>query len=119
MKHRIKKRTLSRKAPHRAALLKALTSSLVQHGSLITTEAKGRELISYAEPLLREGKQELTLHRRRRLLSKLARQEDLPALLEISEAAKERTSGWIRLTKMPRRQGDGAKLVRVEIIDLP
>lgn len=100
-------------------MFKALTSSLVQHGSLVTTEAKARELVSYAEPLLRESAQELTLHRRRRLLSKLARPEDLSLLLDISRAGSARKSGWLRLTKMSRRQGDGARLVRVDVIDLP
>jgi large subunit ribosomal protein L17 len=116
MKHRIKKRTLSRTAPHRKALFKTLLSSLLEHGSLVTTEAKAREL---AEPLLGEGARELTLHRRRRLLSKLSRREDLSTLLDISRAGKARKSGWLRLTKMTRRQGDGARLVKVEIIDLP
>jgi large subunit ribosomal protein L17 len=119
MKHRIKKRTLSRTAPHRKALFKTLLSSLLEHGSLVTTEAKARELVSFAEPLLGEGARELTLHRRRRLLSKLSRREDLSTLLDISRAGKARKSGWLRLTKMTRRQGDGARLVKVEIIDLP
>ena len=117
MKHKIRKRTLGRQAPHRQALLKNMTSSLLKHHSVVTTRAKALELKSYAEPLITQSKRELSLHERRYLLSKLARREDLPALLEVASESGERRAGFLRLTKLPRRRGDGAEMVRVDVID--
>jgi large subunit ribosomal protein L17 len=117
MKHRIKNRTLGRRTPVRSALFKNMTSSLLAHGFLVTTRAKARELKMHVEPLLRAGKDELSLHRRRLLLSKLARHEDLPVLIAAARAGAKRQSGWLRTTKLARRSGDGAELVRVEVID--
>ena len=117
MKNKIKKRTLGRRAPHRQAMLKNMTSSLLEHRSIVTTRAKAKGLVSFVEPLITRSKAGLALHERRYLLSKLVRGEDLPALLEVAHGSEDRRAGFLRLTKLPRRKGDGAEMVRVDVVD--
>lgn len=115
MKHRHSNRILGRRSHHRLDLLLHLTSSLLEHGAIKTTEAKAKELRSYAEPLLAEAKQELTLARRRRLLSKLLRPQDLPNLINATQRVSRR-SGFLRLTKIAAKRSDAAAMAKIEII---
>ncbi|MBI4022305.1 MAG: 50S ribosomal protein L17 [Candidatus Andersenbacteria bacterium] len=117
MKHRQGAKSLSRRSPARRALLRTMTSQLLRHGALVTTRVKAKALLSFAEPLITKSKRELTLHQRRALLQQLNSQEDLVALLAAGRAAGERSSGFIRANRLPRRQGDAAQLVRIELID--
>lgn len=117
MKHRHKNRILGRTADERSKLLKNLNSSLLEHRSIITTAAKAKELRKFFEPLVTEARGELTLHRRRRLLKKLIRKEDLGRLLEIAKLHEGRPGGYLRLTKLPLTRMDAASLVRIDIIE--
>ncbi|MBC7975776.1 MAG: 50S ribosomal protein L17, partial [Myxococcales bacterium] len=48
MRHRNSGRKLGRNAPHRAALFNNLVTSLLTYGRIETTEAKAKELRSFA-----------------------------------------------------------------------
>lgn len=117
MRHRRPAKSLNRKSPARRALLRTMTSQLLRHGALVTTRAKAKALLSHAEPLISKSKRALTLHQRRSLLHQLGARGDLDALLEAGRAAGTRASGFLRTTRLPRRQGDAAELVRIEVID--
>ena len=52
MRHRAKGRQLSRTSSHRRALLNNMATSLFEHGRVITTEAKAKELRPFAEKLI-------------------------------------------------------------------
>jgi large subunit ribosomal protein L17 len=119
MKHKHSNRILSRSASNRHALLQQLTSALLTHGHIVTTEAKAKELRRHIEPLITEAKQELTLHRRRQLLRKLAHHEELPQLVAVAGVHKNRPGGYLRAAKLPHRKSDNASLCRVDIIDFP
>ena len=116
MRNKHNNRILGRKPHHRKALMRNLTSSLLQHRSIVTTEAKAKELRRYAEPLITKAKGDMTLARRRALLAKLQHTSDLPALVEIAESHKDRPGGYLRLTKLPISRADAAREVRVEVV---
>src|SRR3990167_4142444 len=111
MKHLHSNRILGRTSSNRTALLKGLVSSLLRHGSITTTEAKGKELRRCFEPLVTQAKQELTLHRRRVLLQELLHAQDLPALLAVAKGNATRPGGYLRLTKLPSLRHDAAPMV--------
>lgn len=116
MKHQHSNRILSRTNFQRSSLLKNLTSSLLKHGSITTTEAKGKELRRFFEPLVTLARLELTLHRRRQLLQQLGKPTDLPALLVVATNNKTRPGGYLRLTKLPLMRSDAASMVKVDIL---
>lgn len=116
MRKKNNNRILGRAAHHRKGLLKNLTDSLLVHGSIITTEARGKELRSHFEPLVTAAKRELTLANRRKLLASLRTSDALKRLLAVAHEHKDRPGGYLRLTKLPHRSGDGASTVRVDII---
>ena len=116
MKHKHKNRILGRTNNHRKALLRSLASSLLKHGSITTTQAKGKELRRYFEPLVTAAKRELTLHARRQLLSELLHDEDLATLLDVAKDNQSRPGGYLRLTRLPQYRHDAAEMVRVDIL---
>ena len=116
MKHRIAKRSLGRVRAHRRHLFLNLTSDLLKHGAVVTSEAKAKELRRYFEPLVSEAKKELTLARRRQLLAQLRSGVDLQRLTEVAEAQNERPGGYVRLARVGVA-GDGSTKVKVELIE--
>ena len=52
MRHGKKINHLSRKAPHRKAMLSNMASSLILHKRINTTVAKAKALQKYVEPLI-------------------------------------------------------------------
>ena len=64
MRHRHGYRKLGRTSSHRAALLKNLSISLIEHGKIETTVEKAKELRSYVEKLITTaGKGDSNAHR--------------------------------------------------------
>lgn len=116
MKHRHGNRILGRVAADRHQLLQNLSSSLLEHGSIVTTKAKGKELRGFLEPLITEAKKEMTIHRRRSLLSKLIQTADFDRLLKAAEVNKTRPGGYLRLTAVPSNRSDAAEMVKVDIL---
>lgn len=116
MKKKHRNRILGRTANHRKELLRNLTDALLTHGSIVTTEAKGKELRTFFEPLVTSAKQEMTLARRRKLLASLKSKEAFNELVAIAEANAERPGGYLRLTHLPRTRSDFAKEVRIDIV---
>lgn len=115
MKHKRTGRTLGRTAAGREQLLRNLTASLLQKGSLVTTSAKAKELRVYFERLISDARGEVTLAKRRRLLRKI-KKGDLAQLLEVAKAQSKRPGGYLRLTRLPKTRSDGAEESRVDIL---
>ncbi len=117
MKHRHHNRILGRSASHREQLMRSLTSSLLAHGSIVTSEAKAKELRQHVEPLVTRAKQPLTLANRRHLWRQLGHQDDIDHLVEVAQRCAKRPGGYLRLTRLPSRRADNARQMRVDIID--
>lgn len=116
MKHRKKQRILGREAHHRSALLTNLGKSLLEHGSIVTTRPKAQELRKFIEPLITKARGEITLHRRRQLLSKIGGTKEVAQLIAVAQQ-QQRTSGYVRITRLPILRQDDATMVRVDLID--
>lgn len=117
MRHRNKGRLLSRTAEHRNAMLRNMASSLFRHGRIETTEAKAKELRSFAEPLITKAKRG-DLHARRLVARKIGDADIVVKLFdEIGPKYAERAGGYTRVLKLGHRSGDGADLAIVELVD--
>ena len=117
MRHRNKGRKLSRTASHREALLRNMAMSLFRHGRVNTTVAKAKELRPFAERLITLGKRG-DLHARRTAGRKIADPEVLFALFgTIGLRFADRPGGYTRILKLGHRQGDGAEMAMIELVD--
>lgn len=117
MRHKKNNRILGRNANQRLHLMQGLTGSLLEHGSIVTTEAKAKELRKHFEPLVTMAKQELTLANRRRLISSLMHKADLGALVEVAKKQAKRPGGYLRITKLPVTRTDAAHMARIDILE--
>ncbi len=117
MRHRKKGRQLGRTASHREALLRNMAISLFRHGRIQTTTAKAKELRPFAEKLVTLAKRG-DLHSRRLAARKIHDNDVLHALFEtIGPRFAERPGGYTRVLKIGHRQGDGAEMAFIELVD--
>jgi large subunit ribosomal protein L17 len=106
MQHHNTVRRLNRSRKGRAALLRGLAISLIEHGKITTTEAKAKELRPYIERLVTYGK-DGSVAARRRAATRLG-EPDTAVITklfgEIAEGYKDRAGGYTRIIKMGRTQ---------------
>jgi large subunit ribosomal protein L17 len=116
MRHRAKGRQLSRTSSHRRALLNNMATSLFEHGRVITTEAKAKELRPFAEKLITLARRG-DLHARRLVERRIKNRETLSRLFtEIGPRFAARPGGYTRILKLGHREGDGADIARIELL---
>ena len=119
MRHRNGLRKLNRTSEHRAAMLRNMCVSLLEHEAIKTTLPKAKELRSVVEPLITLGK-DATLANRRLAFNR-TRDRDVVAKLfnELGPRYKARPGGYTRILKMGFRIGDNAPMAFVELVDRP
>lgn len=117
MKHRKKSRIIGRERSQRLSLWRGLTHDLLVHRSLVTTGARAKELRRYFEPLVTKAKQSLTLEARRQLGRAVRETSDVRLLEALAKNQGSRPGGYLRLTHLPARPADNARMVRVKIIE--
>ena len=116
MRHRAKGRQLSRTSSHKRALLNNMASSLFEHGRVVTTEAKAKELRPFAEKLITLARRG-DLHARRLVERRIKDRETLGKLFsEIGPRFAARPGGYTRILKLGHRPGDGADIARIELL---
>jgi large subunit ribosomal protein L17 len=116
MRHRAKGRQLSRTSTHRRALLNNMATSLFEHGRIVTTEAKAKELRPFAEKLITLARRG-DLHARRLVERRIKSRETLSRLFsEIGPRFAARPGGYTRILKLGHRDGDGADIARIELL---
>ena len=117
MRHGMKGRKLGRTAAHRKALFRNQLASLVQHGRIVTTLAKAKELRPLAEKLITRGKED-TVHARRQARRWLPSRDDVKILFDdVSPRFANRSGGYLRIVKLGQRQGDAAETAALEFVD--
>jgi len=116
MRHRAKGRQLSRTSTHRRAMLNNMATSLFEHGRVVTTEAKAKELRPFAEKLITLARRG-DLHARRLVERKIKDRDVLSRLFsEIGPRFAARPGGYTRILKLGHRPGDGAEMARIELV---
>ena len=116
MRHLNAGRKLGRNPSHRQALLSNLVTSLIERERIVTTTAKAKALRPLAEKMITLGKAE-TLHARRQAAAFLQTPAAVKKLFDtISARFTDRNGGYVRITRLGWRVGDGADLSIVELI---
>ncbi len=138
MRHRKFGRKLKRTASHRRATLAALATSLLRHKRITTTVAKAKETRIVVEKLITRAKNSVALHsengeevsaRQAKFIKAggHARREvyrfikDRAVINElfstVAPKVAGRPGGYTRVVKLGQRQGDGAELAVIELVD--
>jgi large subunit ribosomal protein L17 len=117
MRHRFIGRKLNRRPDLRRRLLRSLMGALLRHDRITTTEARGKELRRHVERLITTARRG-DLHSRRLALATLPDPPAVDRLFHVvAPRYKTRPGGYTRLTRVGLRQGDGATLVQIELLD--
>jgi large subunit ribosomal protein L17 len=123
MRHRVAHRKLGRVTEHRLAMLRNLTTALLQHEHIETTVPRAKELRPFAEQLITVAKRGLAkggpaaLHARRLVAADIADKDVLKQLLDtLAPRFAERPGGYVRILKAGFRRGDSADMARVELL---
>jgi len=116
MRHRNSGRALSRTSSHRAALMRNMSKSLIQHEQIRTTVPKAKELRRVVEPLITLAKKDSVANRR--LAFNRLRDEAMVAKLftELGPRYRERPGGYLRILKAGFRAGDNAPVAIVQLV---
>ena len=117
MRHRRRAKQLSRNTNQRKALFRSLINSLIEHHSLITTQAKAKAIQAKVDKLVTRAKKD-SVTSRRLVHSFLQKPTNVKQLFqEIVPATAKRTSGFTKITKLAPRRGDAALMVKLEWVD--
>ncbi len=117
MRHRVAGRHLGRDTAHRVSLYRNLVTDLLRYERITTTEAKAKEIRPMAEKII-------TLARKGDLHSRRQAQRFVfdPRVVkktfdEIGPRMKDRPGGYLRITSLEPRKGDGARMASIELVD--
>ncbi len=117
MRHRVAGRHLGRDTAHRVSLYRNLVTDLLRYERITTTEAKAKEIRPMAEKII-------TLARKGDLHSRRQAQRFVfdPRVVkktfdEIGPRMKDRPGGYLRITSLEPRKGDGARMAAIELVD--
>src|ERR1700744_183429 len=119
MRHHLSGRQLSRNSPHRHALLRNMSVSLLRHETIRTTLPKAKELRRGIEPLITLGKNHGGAHPR----IAFARLRDAAIVeklfADLGPRFKARPGGYTRILRMNPRAGDSAPMALMPLVDCP
>jgi large subunit ribosomal protein L17 len=117
MRHLNSGRKLGRTSAHRTALFRNMATSLFRHERIETTDAKAKELRSFAEQLITLAKRG-DLHARRQAISQIRDVEQVGKLFAtLGPRYADRRGGYTRVLKAGFRYGDNAALAVIEFVD--
>jgi large subunit ribosomal protein L17 len=97
-------------------MLRNLASSIIIYEKVKTTEAKAKAVKPLVEKIITTARKG-GLTARRSLISILPQRLAVKKAMEVlGEKYKTRPGGYCRIIKLASRQGDGAKVVQIELV---
>jgi large subunit ribosomal protein L17 len=119
MRHHLSGRQLSRNSPHRHAMLRNMSVSLLRHETIRTTLPKAKELRRVVEPLITLAKIDGDANRRL-AFARLRDAEIVEKLFaDLGPRFKARPGGYTRILRMLPRAGDSAPMALMQLVDGP
>ena len=110
-------RKLGRTHAHRKATLSNLSTQLLIHKRIETTEAKAKETRKVVEKIITKARKG-THHAQREVFSTLRDKAAVRELFEeIVGRIGSRNGGYTRIIKLAPRYGDAAKMAVIELVD--
>jgi len=117
MRHQVHGRHLGRETSHRIALYRNLVTDLLRYERITTTEAKAKEIRPMAERIITLGRRG-DLHARRQALRFVYDPKVVKKVFDvIGPRMADRPGGYLRITGIEPRKGDGARMATIELVD--
>ena len=111
-------RKLNRESRQRRSILAGLTKTVILNGSVVTTEARAKEVRKFVDKMISYGK-DGSLVARRKALAFL--HNDSVAVRKIFDDLAvrfaSRNGGYTRILKLTERRGDDALMVILELVE--
>ncbi len=115
MRHRVRTRRLGVRTSHRKAMMRNMVTSLMEHGRIVTTITRAKELRRLADRMVTLGK-DGSLHARRQALSVIRDRHVVAKLFEEwGPMFADRTGGYTRIVRLGRRRGDATMMAVIEL----
>ena len=111
-------RKLGRETRIRRSILAGLTKDVIMHESVVTTEARAKEVRKFVDKMITYGKRG-TLVSRRKALAFLHNDKDVTNKIfnELAKRYENRNGGYTKLIKLNERRGDDALMVILELVE--
>ncbi len=109
-------RKLGKPTDQRMAMLRQLTTDLLEYGQLKTTVTRAKEVAPLAERMITLGKKQ-TLASYRQALSFLTKEDVAKKLFdEIAPNYNHRNGGYTRIVRIGPRRGDSAEMAIIQLV---
>ena len=109
-------RKLGRTSDQRKAMLRAMTTYLLENGKMETTFTRAKEVQPVVEKMITLGKKN-TLASRRQAMAYVAKEAVVAKLFsEIAPEYANRNGGYTRIVKIGPRRGDCAEMAIIELV---
>ena len=109
-------RKLGRTTAQRKAMLRQLTTDLLEKGRIETTVTRAKEVQPIAEKMITLGKKN-TLASRRQAMAFVTKEAVVAKLFsEIAPEYANRNGGYTRIIKTGPRRGDAAEMAIIELV---
>ena len=109
-------RKLGKPTDQRIAMMRNMTTSLLENGKIETTVTRAKEVQKIADKMVTLGKAN-TLHTKRQALSYITKRDVVSKLFdEIAPKYAERNGGYTRIIKIGPRRGDAAEMCIIELV---
>ncbi|MCP5405394.1 MAG: 50S ribosomal protein L17 [Pseudomonadaceae bacterium] len=119
MRHGYAGRQLGRDTTARKALFRGLAMQLIEHGQIVTTLPKAKDLRRVVEPMITRARTD-NLANRRLLSQDVTTPATLKKLFEeVAPLFKNVQGGYTRVLKMGFRKGDDAPMALIQLTKQP
>ena len=109
-------RKLGKPSDQRRAMLRAMTTYLLENGQIKTTYARAKEVAPMAEKMITLAKKN-NLAAYRQALSYLPKEDVAKKLFDqIGPKYADRNGGYTRVLKMGPRRGDAAEMAIIQLV---
>ncbi len=110
-------RKLSRESRVRRSMLAGITKDVIMNESVVTTEARAKEVRKFVDKMITYGKKG-TLVARRNALAFLHNDQEVVNKIfnDLAKRYETRNGGYTRIIKIKERIGDDALEVKLELV---
>ena len=110
-------RKLGRESRQRRSILASLTKAVIMNESVVTTEARAKEVRKFVDKMITYGKRG-TLVSRRKALAFLHNDNEVVSKVfnDLAKRYESRNGGYTRIIKLKERIGDDALEVKLELV---